>query len=112
MEERRADHRYELALQVKVRPESDLDELELIRGETHDISTGGFYFNLAHRLGLGTRFKFSIPLPPEVTEGTQAFISGQARVVRVDEKSENGNCRVGVGALIERYRIMSAESAA
>lgn len=112
MEERRADRRYELALRVKIRPESDFDEFEPIFGETHDISTGGLYFKLNHRLGLGSRFKFSIPLPAEVTEGAQAFISGQALVVRVEEKLGNTVSRVGVGALIEKYRIIDVESAA
>lgn len=109
MDERRAARRYELTLRVKLRPETDLEEFETIFGETRDISTGGLYFDIDHRLGLGTRFRFSIPLPQQVTAGTQAFISGEGRVVRVKEGAGNGVDRVGVGALIERYRIVELE---
>lgn len=109
MDERRAVRRYELTLRVKIRPETDFEEFESIFGETHDISTGGFYFDVGHRLGLGSRFRFSIPLPQQVTAGRQAFISGEARVVRVKEGTGNGVDRVGVGALIEKYRIVELE---
>src|SRR5258708_12387546 len=50
-------------------------------------------------------------MPPwEVAQGTYAFISGRARVVRVEEVSESNVDRMGVGARIERYKFGQTES--
>ena len=53
------------------------------------------------------KFGFSI-MPP--WEATNAFISGRARVVRVEEASENN--QVGIGAVIGKYKFGLAESLA
>ena len=78
--------------------------------KTRDISTHGFYFNIAREFTVGTKFEFSIALPIEVTGATQAYISGTARAVRVEELGESHAGRSGVGALIEEYRISRGES--
>ena len=52
---------------------------------------------------------FSI-MPP--WEAADAFISGQARVMRVEEISQSAADRVGVGAVIEGYRFGQTESPA
>ena len=110
MEERRAARRYKLALQIEIRlDESDLREFEPILGRTRDISTHGFYFRIGQGLSVGMKIRFSIMPPWE--EGTHAFISGRARVVRVEEVSESSNDHVGVGALIEAYKFGQTESA-
>jgi len=50
-------------------------------------------------------------MPPwEVAQGTYAFISGRARVMRVEELSESNVDRKGVGARIERYKFGQTES--
>jgi hypothetical protein len=53
-------------------------------------------------------------LPPddpwEVAQATHPFISRLARAVRVEKVSENNADRVGVGAVIERYKFGRAES--
>ncbi len=50
-------------------------------------------------------------MPPwEVAQGTHAFISGCARVMRVEEVSESNVDRMGVGARIERYKFGQTES--
>ena len=110
MEERREARRYNLALQVEIRPESDLKEFEPILGRTRDISTGGLYFRIGRRLSVGMRIGFSIMPPWEVTQATHAFISGRARVVRVEEVPEDSVDRVGIGAAIEGYKLGQAES--
>jgi hypothetical protein len=56
------------------------------------------------------KFGFSIMPPWEVAQTTHAFISGRARAVRVEEVSESNVDRVGVGAVIERYKFGQAES--
>jgi len=53
------------------------------------------------------KIEFSI-MPPWVA--THAFISGQARVIRVEEISQSGADRVGVGAAIGRYKFGQTES--
>ena len=78
--------------------------------QTRDISTRGFYFNIAQKVTVGTKFEFSIALPIEITGPTQAYISGTARAVRVEETGESHAGRSGVGALIEKYRISRGES--
>jgi hypothetical protein len=50
-------------------------------------------------------------MPPwEGTQATHAFISGRARVVRVEELSESSVDRVGVGTMIEGYKFGQTES--
>jgi len=49
-------------------------------------------------------------MPP--WEATHAFISGRAIVVRVEEVSQSGADRVGVGLVIGRYKFGQTESPA
>ena len=53
--------------------------------KTRDISTHGFYFNIAQKFTPGTEFEFSIALPIEVTGTAQAYVCGKARAVRIEE---------------------------
>ncbi|SRR5258708_33726059 len=99
MEERREARRYNLALEIKL--QSELKQFQPISGFTQDISINGFSFGTSQKLSIGTRIWFSIMLPP--FEDTNAFISGRARVVRVEEIS--GTEQRGVGAVIEGYRF-------
>ena len=115
MEERRASRRYKLTLHVEIRVESDLQEFEPISGRTRDISPDGFYFRIGQSLSVGMKFGFSIMPPREVTEASHAFIEGRARVVHVEEVSEeevsdDSIDHVGVGAVIEKYKFGQAES--
>jgi len=110
LEDRRAARRYKLALQIEIRLESDLREIEPIFGRTRDISTHGFYFRIGQGLSVGMKIRFSIKPPWE--EGTLAFISGRARVARVEDVSESGVDHVGVGAVIEAYKFGQTESSA
>jgi hypothetical protein len=110
VEERRATSRYNLALPVDVRLAPDLPTVGSILVQTRDISTHGFYFNTAQEFTVGTKFEFSIALPIEVTGATQAYVSGKARAVRVEETDESHPGSLGVGALIESYQISRAES--
>jgi hypothetical protein len=109
VEERRATSRYNLALPVEVRLAPDLPAVGSILVKTRDISTHGFYFNIAQAFQVGTEFEFSISLPIEVTGTAQAYVSGKARAVRVEETGESHSGSLGVGALIESYQISRAE---
>ena len=110
MEERRATSRYNLALPVEVRVVPNLTAAGSILVKTRDISTHGFYFNIVQEFTVGTKFEFSIALPIELTGATQAYVSGKARAVRVEETGESHPGSLGVGALIESYQISRAES--
>jgi len=112
LEERRASRRYKLILQIEIRLEPNLKEFDPILRRTRDISTHGFYFRSDQGLSVGMKFEFSIMPPWEVAQATHAFISGRARAVRVEEVSESNVGRVGVGAMIERYKFGHAESSA
>jgi hypothetical protein len=112
LEERRAARRYKLTLQIEIRLEPSLKEFEPILGRTRDISTHGFYFRSDQEFSVGMKFWFSIMPPWEVAQATHAFISGQARVMRVEEVSESNVDRTGVGAMIERYKFGQTESSA
>jgi len=110
VEERRTASRYNLALPVEISLALIPTAARSILVQTRDISTRGFYFNIAQRVTAGAKFEFSIALPIEITGATQAYISGTARAVRVDETGESHAGRWGVGALIEKYRISRGES--
>ena len=110
MKERRANSRYNLALPVEVRLAPDLPAVESVLVQTRDISTHGFYFNISRKFTVGTNFEFSIALPIEITGATQAYVTGKARAVRVEETGESHSGSLGVGALIESYQISRAES--
>ena len=105
MEERRAAFRYNLALPVEIRLAPILTALGSILVKTRDISIHGFYFNITQEFTVGTTFEFSIVLAIEITGATQAYISGTARAVRVEETGESQAGRSGVGALIENYQV-------
>jgi PilZ domain len=110
VQERRATSRYNLALPVTIRVAPNLAAVGPILVETRDISTQGFYFNIAQQFTAGTQFEFSIALPIEITGAIRASISGNARAVRVKEIGESLPGHLGVGALIESYQISRAES--
>ena len=110
MKERRAASRYNLALPVEIRIEPYPIAVGSILVETRDISTHGFYFNIAQKFTVGTKFEFSIALPIELTGATQAYVSGKARAVRIEETGKSNPGSLGVGALIEGYQISRGES--
>jgi hypothetical protein len=109
VEERRASSRYNLALPLEIRLVLSLTAVGSILVETRDISTHGFYFNTVQEFMVRTEFEFSIALPIEITGATQAYVSGKARAVRVEETGESHQRCLGVGAVIESYQISRAE---
>jgi len=109
LKELRASRRYKLALQIEIRLDVSKDS-QPIFGRTCDISTHGFYFRIGQGLIVGMKIGFSIMPPWE--DSTHAFISGRARVVRVEEVSDSSIDHVGVGAAIEAYQFGQAESSA
>jgi hypothetical protein len=105
VEERRATSRYKLVLLVEIRVAPNMAVVGTVLAETQDMSTQGFYFNIAQKFTIGTRFEFSFTLPIEITGAAQVHISGKARAVRVEESGESQAGWSGVGAIIESYQV-------
>jgi hypothetical protein len=76
-----------------------------VLAEIQDMSTQGFYFNIAHQFTVGTQFEFLFTLPVDITGAIQVNISGKARAVRVEETGESQAGWSGVGAIIESYQV-------
>jgi hypothetical protein len=110
VEERRATSRYNLVLLVEIRVAPNMAAVGTVLAETQDISTQGFYFNIAQKFTAGTQFEFSFTLPLDITKAIQVNISGKARAVRVEETGESHSGWSGVGAIIESYEVSRGES--
>jgi hypothetical protein len=108
MTERRTARRYDLSLPILIRVPID-QEPSARSGRTRDISTRGVYFTLDRDVDSGTELDITLTLPAEITRGTEVFVRAQGRVVRVDHQQNDGNPRVGVAAIIERYDIIRGE---
>ena len=109
MPNRRTARRYELSLPVIVRGPVDKAAASLT-GKTRDISSQGVYFTVDNKLSTGTRLDLTMILPAEVTGGTEVFIRATGRVIRVDTRSVNGDRKVDVAAILERYEIIRNEA--
>ena len=110
MNERRTAHRYDLSLPVIIRNPIEKENGSR-NGKTRDISTRGVYFIIDQDLNAGAQLDITLTLPAEVTRGSEVFIRATGKVVRVENKADNGFTRVGVAAVIERYEIIRNEPA-
>jgi hypothetical protein len=109
MTERRTARRYDLSLPVSIRLPIE-KEVTQRSGKTRDISTRGVYFLFDNDLNAGTELDLTMTLPAEVTGGTEVFIRAIGKVVRVEDRRQDGDTRMGVAAVIERYEIVRNES--
>jgi PilZ domain len=110
MDERRTARRYDLTLPISIRfaAERLVNRQE---GKTRDISTRGLYFVIGQDLEAGSELDIMLTLPAEITHGTDVFVRAQGKVVRVERRVEDGEPRMGVAAVIERYDIIRGEPA-
>jgi hypothetical protein len=105
MSERRGARRYDLSLPIMIRTAVQ-GAAETQRGKTRDISTRGLYFVIDHDLHGGSNLDIMLTLPAELTNGDEVMVKAAGKVVRVEERLEDGNTRRGVAAIIERYDIL------
>lgn len=110
MSERRTTRRYELSLPIIIRVPTDR-KLDSQQGKTRDISTRGLYFVVDQNMEAGSALDLTLTLPAELTSGAEVFVRALGKVVRVERRSEDGNERMGVAAVIERYDIIRGEAA-
>jgi PilZ domain len=106
---RRTARRYELSLPIIVRGPVDKEGASLT-GKTRDISSRGVYFTIDNNLSAGVRLDLMMILPAKVTGATEVFIRATGRVIRVDTRSVNGDRKVDVAAILERYEIIRNEA--
>jgi c-di-GMP-binding flagellar brake protein YcgR len=112
MTERRNARRYDLTLPIIIRVPAEriANGLKGQKGKTRDISTRGVYFVLDQDVEAGSELDITLTLPAEVTHGSEVFVRALGKVVRVEQRMEDGNTRMGVAAVIERYDIMRGET--
>jgi c-di-GMP-binding flagellar brake protein YcgR len=110
MTERRTARRYDLSLPIIIRVPTER-ELASQQGKTRDVSTHGLYFVVEQNLEAGSELDLTLTLPAEITHGTEVFVRALGKVVRVERRMEDGNTRMGVAAVIERYDIIRGEAA-
>jgi hypothetical protein len=110
MTERRTARRYDLTLPISIRfaAESLVTRQD---GRTRDISTRGLYFVVTRDLEAGSEVDITLTLPADITRGGDVFVRAQGKVVRVERRLEDGESRMGVAAVIERYDIIRGEIA-
>jgi len=105
MSERRVARRYDLSLPVMVRiPAQGFAGTQ--SGRTRDISTKGLYFVIDQDVRAGSNLDIMLTLPKEMTNGEEVLVKASGKIVRVESRREDGNERLGVAAVIERYDIM------
>ena len=110
MTERRTTRRYDLSLPIIIRVPTER-ALDKQQGKTRDISTRGLYFVVKQNLDAGSELDITLTLPAEITHGTEVFVRALGKVIRVEDRSEGGDNRMGVAAVIERYDIIRGEAA-
>ena len=108
MTERRTARRYDLTLPISIRAATERLIVRQI-GRTRDISTRGLFFVIDRDMDAGSELDITLTLPAEITNGTDVLIRAQAKVVRVERRIEEGEPRMGVAAVIERYDIVRGE---
>ena len=110
MTERRTTRRYDLSLPVIIRVPAEKAQ-DSQQGKTRDISTRGLYFVMDQHMEAGSELDLTMTLPSEVTHGSEVFVRALGRVVRIERRMEDGNPRMGVAAVIQRYDIIRGEAA-
>ena len=109
MTERRTARRYDLTLPISIRfaAEKIIGRQD---GRTRDISIRGLYFVIDKDVDAGSELDITLTLPAEITHGTDVYVRAQGKVVRVERRVEEGEPRLGVAAVIERYDIIRGEN--
>ncbi len=110
MTERRTTRRYDLSLPVVIRVPAERAP-DSQQGKTRDVSTRGVYFVVDQNMESGSQLDITLTLPAEITHGSEVLIRALGKVVRVERRMEDGNARMGIAAVIERYDIFRGKAA-
>lgn len=101
-DERRKHRRYDLSLELHVRPRSKRAS-PAVQTYTRDISARGIYFGLSEQMTVGSELDLELTLPPELCAGKNVRIRCRGRIVRL-EKPDSGTA--GIAATIESYEFI------
>ena len=110
MNDRRTTRRYDLTLPIIIRVPAEKKQ-DSQAGKTRDVSTRGLYFVIDQDLEAGSQLDLTLTLPSEVTHGGDVHVRAMGKVLRVEKRLEDGNTRMGIAAVIERYDIIRGEAA-
>ncbi|OFV98802.1 MAG: hypothetical protein A3H94_07905 [Acidobacteria bacterium RIFCSPLOWO2_02_FULL_60_20] len=103
--ERRKYRRYDLAIEVQVKPRKRV--AAPVKTVTRDISARGVYFDFSEKMEPGSELEFELNLPPELAAGKSVRIRCRGKIVRVEPSSATGTTRVA--ATIENYEFVRPE---
>lgn len=109
MTERRTARRYDLTLPITIRFAAD-SVVSRQDGKTRDISTRGLYFVVPQDLAAGSEIDIMLTLPAEITHANDVFVRAQGKIVRVERRLEDGESRLGVAVVLERYDIIRGDT--
>jgi hypothetical protein len=109
MKDRRTARRYDLSLPVIIHAPILKGAVSRI-GKIRDISTRGVYFTIENNLSAGAHLNITIPFPTELTGGTKVSIRAIGKALRLEERYENGDQKIGVAAVFEMHEITRQET--
>lgn len=104
--DRRSTRRFDVTLPITVGSYPP-QTAESLPGITRDLSIGGIYFTTGQELLPGREFEFTARFPAALTQGREVLIRARGKVVRAEKA--DGNERVGIAAVIEKYEFVLAE---
>ena len=106
--DRRSTRRYDVTLPITVDRYSP-QTVESLVGKTRDLSIGGIYFTTGQELLPGREFDFTARFPAALTQGREVLIRARGKVVRAEKEKADGNKRIGIAAVIEKYEFVLSE---
>ncbi|HZQ91840.1 MAG TPA: PilZ domain-containing protein [Terriglobales bacterium] len=101
-DEKRRSPRFSVEVPVTVRVQNG--GVHEQSSKTRDISERGIFLYSDSELVPGAEMELVVMLPPELTNGSSAWVCCQARVVRVEDPGADG--MFGVAAVMERYAVL------
>lgn len=75
--------------------------------QTHDVASGGVYFEIGEAPQPGSRMEFVLTLPTAITLSSPVQVRCHGKVIRVDRSAGR---RVGVAATIDHYEFLRAQT--
>jgi hypothetical protein len=107
-QERRAVRRHDLSLPILVHANTP-QQSKPCHGKIRDISARGIYFVTERKYLADMELEFILALPAEITKGIKVSLRCHSRVLRTEERKENGNACTGVAVIIERIDFIRAD---
>jgi len=100
--ERRRAERFNIELPVTVRWTEGSEQREA-QTVTRDMSSGGVFFFLPHRIPEGTAVEVEMTVPTQITRGPSKRVLCRGSIRRCELKAGE---RVGMATVIEKYEFL------